>query len=138
MDRILNIASSPNHNHSEETNSNDGEEHEMSRSMKGMMEKYQLENNELRDHIAYLENLLQKEKFKTKTLLPQYRETVEKLKRSAYGMKERLQESQNLRKEEKNKLNSEVNYHLLLILKSPFSFTNPKKSIKNFMRKSRA
>ncbi len=115
MDRILNIASSPKH-HSQEDNSSHDEEHEMSRSMKGMMEKYQLENNELKDHIAYLENLLQKERFKTKTLLPQYRETVDKLKRTAYGMKERLQETQNIRKEEKSKLTSEVNETLILII----------------------
>jgi len=102
VERMLHIATANNsteENLDHEENLDSG----MSRSVKSMMDKYELENNELKDHIGYLEGLLQKERFKTKTLLPQYRETVDKLKRTAYGMKEKLQESQNQRKEERTK-----------------------------------
>jgi len=76
-------------------------EYETSQMLKEMVSKYQTENGELKDHILYLDGLLQKEQTKSKELLPQYRESVDKLRKGAHILKEKLKETKHQRKEEK-------------------------------------
>lgn len=112
--RILNLAGNNNiqeiHSDGDKSATSD---YETSHVLKEMVSKYQIENGELKDHILYLDNLLQKEQTKNKDLLPQYRESVDKLRKSAHVLKEKLKETQHQRKEEKRHLTEKVNDYLM-------------------------
>jgi len=86
-------------------------EYETSQMLKEMVSKYQTENGELKDHILYLDGLLQKEQTKSKELLPQYRESVDKLRKGAHILKEKLKETKHQRKEEKRLMTEKVKFY---------------------------
>jgi len=129
--RILNLAGNNNtqeiHNEGDKSASSD---YETSHVLKEMVSKYQTENGELKDHILYLDNLLQKEQTKNKELLPQYRESVDRLRKGAHILKEKLKETQQQRKEEKRQLNEKVITFFFNFNFNNFSFEKQKKQTK--------
>lgn len=83
-------------------------DYEGTSALKEILANCQKENGELKDHILYLDSLLQKEQAKSKELLPQYRESVDKLRKGAHILKEKLKETHHQRKDEKRHLTEKV------------------------------
>ncbi len=70
-----------------------------------------MENEDLKDHILYLDNLYQKEQAKNKEILPRYRESVEQLKKRVCFLKDNFIETQQLLKEDKDVYSENVSSH---------------------------
>lgn len=86
----------------------DSEDYEELKALNEVISTYETENSQLKSEIAALKSQLSKEQVKNRDVIPQYRESVARLKKNTQLVRNKLRDIQELRQSEKEEFEAKV------------------------------
>lgn len=94
----------------------DIDDYEELKALNEVIYTYEGENKTLKNEISNLKNQLAKEQVKSRELIPQYKASVERLKKNTQLVRDRLKEIQQLKHNEKIEFENKVKERSLYLL----------------------